>query len=330
MTTPFTRDYTGRSSPPASRWRGSPRRRRRPAYSPMTTEVGQGLMASGINAGFEHGLATARLTLAVLSGRPPREHPHRIVQPRRLPVRLPAARPLRRRRVAACRGGHGHRPAALVLSREPAVDLDGTLLHPRPDRRSSRPDVERPAAPPRRARAGPLRSRPPAVPEDGRHRPPRRRHRPRLQQPADRHQRPQRADPRSARRGIDRDAAASVEEIEKAGNQAAALTRQLLAFSRKQMLQARVVELNQIVRELESMLGRLIGERIALTTELDPDLRNVVGRSRADSAGHRQPRRQRPRRDAGRRPHRHRHAQRRLLPAAPPAPIGRDGRRASC
>ena len=67
----------------------------------------------------------------------------------------------------------------------------------------------------------------------------------------------------------------SVDEIEKAGNQAAALTRQLLAFSRKQMLQARVVNLNEIVRDLESMLGRLIGERIALTTALDPDLRNL-------------------------------------------------------
>ena len=72
-----------------------------------------------------------------------------------------------------------------------------------------------------------------------------------------------------------RDAEASVDEIEKAGNQAAALTRQLLAFSRKQMLQARVVNLNTIVHDLESMLGRLIGERIALTTALDPDLLNL-------------------------------------------------------
>ena len=47
----------------------------------------------------------------------------------------------------------------------------------------------------------------------------------------------------------------SVDEIEKAGDRAAALTRQLLAFSRKQMLQARVVDLNAIVRDMESMLG---------------------------------------------------------------------------
>ena len=67
----------------------------------------------------------------------------------------------------------------------------------------------------------------------------------------------------------------SIDEIEKAGNQAAALTRQLLAFSRKQMLQARVVNLNAIVRDMESMLGRLIGERISLTTILAPDLLNL-------------------------------------------------------
>ena len=72
-----------------------------------------------------------------------------------------------------------------------------------------------------------------------------------------------------------RDADVSIDEIEKAGNQAAALTRQLLAFSRKQMLQARVVNLNEIVRDLDSMLARLIGERISLATELDPDLRNL-------------------------------------------------------
>jgi signal transduction histidine kinase/ActR/RegA family two-component response regulator len=71
------------------------------------------------------------------------------------------------------------------------------------------------------------------------------------------------------------DAAASFDEIRKAGNQAAALTRQLLAFSRKQLLQARVVNLNQIVRDLESMLARILGERIALTTELDPNVRNL-------------------------------------------------------
>jgi signal transduction histidine kinase len=72
------------------------------------------------------------------------------------------------------------------------------------------------------------------------------------------------------------DAASSLDEIQKAGNQAAALTRQLLAFSRKQMLQARVVNLNRIIDELESMLGRLIGERIALTASLDPDLLNIA------------------------------------------------------
>ena len=112
------------------------------------------------------------------------------------------------------------------------------------------------------------RGGPSTIAEDGRDRPARRRHRPRLQQPAHHHQRLRRAAARVAGGLPSRDAETSVDEIEKAGNQAAALTRQLLAFSRKQMLQARVVEPERDRRRLESMLGRLIGERIALTTAL--------------------------------------------------------------
>ena len=63
------------------------------------------------------------------------------------------------------------------------------------------------------------------------------------------------------------------------------------------MLQARVVNLNEIVRDLESMLGRLIGERIALTTSLDPDLRNLSVDPGQIQQGE-EPRRQRPRRHA--------------------------------
>ncbi|HEV8128646.1 MAG TPA: PAS domain-containing protein, partial [Candidatus Eisenbacteria bacterium] len=55
-----------------------------------------------------------------------------------------------------------------------------------------------------------------------------------------------------------------VESIEQAANRAAALTRQLLAFSRKQVLQLRVVDLNEIVREMEPMLRRLLGEDVEL------------------------------------------------------------------
>jgi PAS domain S-box-containing protein len=53
-----------------------------------------------------------------------------------------------------------------------------------------------------------------------------------------------------------------VESIEQAANRAASLTRQLLAFSRKQVLQLRIVDLNEIVREMEPMLRRLLGEDV--------------------------------------------------------------------
>ncbi len=65
-------------------------------------------------------------------------------------------------------------------------------------------------------------------------------------------------------------------EIGRAGERAASLTRQLLAFSRKQVLQPRVVDLNQTISALERMLRRLIGEDIVLTTSLDPALWRVV------------------------------------------------------
>jgi signal transduction histidine kinase/CheY-like chemotaxis protein len=55
-------------------------------------------------------------------------------------------------------------------------------------------------------------------------------------------------------------------EIKKAADRAAALTRQLLAFSRKQMLQPKVLDLNVAIAEMEGMLRRLIGEHISLTT----------------------------------------------------------------
>src|SRR6266478_3355492 len=60
-------------------------------------------------------------------------------------------------------------------------------------------------------------------------------------------------------------------EIHKAGVRAAALTQQLLAFSRKQVLAPKVVVLNDVVQQVEKMLRRLIGEDVALTTLLKPD-----------------------------------------------------------
>ena len=60
-----------------------------------------------------------------------------------------------------------------------------------------------------------------------------------------------------------------VEEIRKAGERAAALTKQLLAFSRKQVIEPKVLEVNAIVANMEKMLCRLIGEDIQCLTELD-------------------------------------------------------------
>jgi PAS domain S-box-containing protein len=58
--------------------------------------------------------------------------------------------------------------------------------------------------------------------------------------------------------------ALNIEEIKKAAERAAALTRQLLAFSRKQVLQPKILDLNSVIIELEKMLGRLIGEDMEL------------------------------------------------------------------
>ena len=66
-----------------------------------------------------------------------------------------------------------------------------------------------------------------------------------------------------------------VQEIDKAAKRAAALTRQLLAFSRRQMIEPRVVDLNQLVENLQKMLQRLIGEDIRLETELATNLDRV-------------------------------------------------------
>lgn len=69
---------------------------------------------------------------------------------------------------------------------------------------------------------------------------------------------------------------ADVEEIVTAGERAAALTRQLLAFSRKQPSQPTPLDLNDVIRDLEKMLRRLIGENIALELRLEEDLGAIV------------------------------------------------------
>lgn len=65
-------------------------------------------------------------------------------------------------------------------------------------------------------------------------------------------------------------------EIQTAGDRAASLTRQLLAFSRRQMLLPQVVDVNLLVTQLEKLLRRLISEDVELVTALAPDLRPVT------------------------------------------------------
>ena len=77
---------------------------------------------------------------------------------------------------------------------------------------------------------------------------------------------------------VDSDLRKGVQEIKKAGQRAAALTRQLLAFSRQQVLEPKVLSLNTVVADIGKMLLRLIGEDIELTTLLQPEL----GRVKAD------------------------------------------------
>jgi signal transduction histidine kinase/ActR/RegA family two-component response regulator len=67
----------------------------------------------------------------------------------------------------------------------------------------------------------------------------------------------------------------NLDEIIRASERAAALTRQLLAFSRKQVMQPKVFAVNNVISELEKMLRRMIGEDIELRVNLQPDLGNI-------------------------------------------------------
>ena len=70
-----------------------------------------------------------------------------------------------------------------------------------------------------------------------------------------------------------------VEQVEKAAHMAAGLTRQLLTFSRKQVIEPRVLKLNDVITDVEKMLRRLIGEDIEFHTKLDP----AAGHIKADA-----------------------------------------------
>jgi PAS domain S-box-containing protein len=76
------------------------------------------------------------------------------------------------------------------------------------------------------------------------------------------------------------DAHHKVRCIQQAADRAAALTRQLLAFSRKQLLEFKVVDLNAVIRDMERLLRPLIGENIELVTNLAPE----TARTRADAS----------------------------------------------
>jgi two-component system, cell cycle sensor histidine kinase and response regulator CckA len=70
-----------------------------------------------------------------------------------------------------------------------------------------------------------------------------------------------------------------VQSIKQASDRAATLTRQLLAFSRKQLLELKVIDVNNVIGDMERLLRPLIGENIELVTRLSPD----TGHTRADA-----------------------------------------------
>jgi PAS domain S-box-containing protein len=105
-----------------------------------------------------------------------------------------------------------------------------------------------------------------------------------------------------------------IDRIEDASERAAALVRQLLAFSRRQVLQPKNLDLNGVVRGLEQLLRRLLGEDIQLETTLDAGVGTikadpVAGGASADESGG-----ERARRNAGRREAHHRDVQRGIGP----------------
>jgi len=77
----------------------------------------------------------------------------------------------------------------------------------------------------------------------------------------------------------DSDTHRKIQSIQQAADRAATLTRQLLAFSRKQLLELKVVDVNTVIGDMERLLRPLIGENIELVTRLSPE----TGHTRADA-----------------------------------------------
>jgi two-component system, cell cycle sensor histidine kinase and response regulator CckA len=75
--------------------------------------------------------------------------------------------------------------------------------------------------------------------------------------------------------GVDERSRTGLEQVQRAAERAASLTQQLLAFSRKQVLQPKVLDLNESVTDVEKMLSRVIGEDIELIARLHPSLMMV-------------------------------------------------------
>ena len=84
-----------------------------------------------------------------------------------------------------------------------------------------------------------------------------------------------------------------VAEITKAAHRAATLTAQLLAFSRKQILRPQIVNTKDLIRSMQKMLERVIGEDIELRTFIDPDTGNFLADPGQTGAGPAEPRGQR-------------------------------------
>ena len=104
------------------------------------------------------------------------------------------------------------------------------------------------------------------------------------------------------RPGRDANESKEIGEIGKAADSAARLTRQLLAYSRKQVLEPRILDLNDVVAETQEMFGRVIGENIEVSNDARSQARRNQRRSGADRADHHEPGRERTRRDARGRP----------------------------